>query len=166
MEFCDSAATRNEDMKIPRDAVWYEKLLMLPNQAFGEQVLAVKGMSDKWPQDKENVPVLLLGDEGKSPCFFFLRNFRIGYILIIASCSNVEVALYHCTFPAHASVMGVRPMRDGEEYWSKQIRPNFMYARADLFAAPPIAIEGTHIPNPRPCRAITLAGKEVVYLSS
>ncbi|KAJ0694926.1 hypothetical protein HanPI659440_Chr15g0614371 [Helianthus annuus] len=41
-----------------------------------------------------------------------------------------------------------------------------MYARAGLFAAPPAATEGARILNPRPCRAITPAGKEIVYLSS
>ncbi|MFS7920677.1 hypothetical protein Hanom_Chr03g00227651 [Helianthus anomalus] len=41
-----------------------------------------------------------------------------------------------------------------------------MYARVELFVAPPAATEGARIPNPRPCRAITLAGKEIVYLSS
>ncbi|KAF5821778.1 hypothetical protein HanRHA438_Chr01g0019161 [Helianthus annuus] len=114
--------------------------MALPNQAFGEQVLAAAGMSDRRLHDSENVSVLLL--EGQ------------------------EVAFYHRAFPAHAGVMGVRPLRTGEEYWSEQIQPNFMYARAELFAAPPVATEGAHISNPRPCRAITPAGKEVVYLSS
>ncbi|MFS8025222.1 hypothetical protein Hanom_Chr16g01472451 [Helianthus anomalus] len=56
--------------------------------------------------------------------------------------------------------------RQGEEYWSEQIPPNFMYVRVELFATPPVATEGAHISNPSPCRAITPAGKEVVYLSS
>ncbi|KAF5815662.1 hypothetical protein HanXRQr2_Chr03g0125501 [Helianthus annuus] len=41
-----------------------------------------------------------------------------------------------------------------------------MYPVADAFAAPPTATEGAHIPNPRPLRALTSAGKEIIYLSS
>ncbi|MFS7912972.1 hypothetical protein Hanom_Chr02g00136191 [Helianthus anomalus] len=41
-----------------------------------------------------------------------------------------------------------------------------MYVRADLFAAPLVTTKGVHIPIPKPCTAITPAGKEVVYLSS
>ncbi|MFS8010822.1 hypothetical protein Hanom_Chr14g01301521 [Helianthus anomalus] len=114
--------------------------MVLPNQSFGEQVLVAAGMSDKWPQDSENVSLLLL--------------------------ERQEVALYHQAFPAHVGVMSVRPLCVAEEYWAEQIRPNFMHVRADLFAAPPVVTKGVYIPNPKPCRAITHAGKEVVYLSS
>ncbi|KAJ0564136.1 hypothetical protein HanOQP8_Chr07g0260441 [Helianthus annuus] len=38
--------------------------------------------------------------------------------------------------------MGVRPLRGGEEYWFEQIKPNFLYARTELFAPPPAATEG------------------------
>ncbi|KAJ0956673.1 hypothetical protein HanPSC8_Chr01g0018171 [Helianthus annuus] len=143
--------------------------MALPNQAFGEQVLAAAGMSDRRLHDSENVSVLLLEGEGKSLCS--ITSFFKKFLKIISSDANslffnTEVAFYHRAFPAHAGVMGVRPLRTGEEYWSEQIQPNFMYARAELFAAPPVATEGAHISNPRPCRAITPAGKEVVYLSS
>ncbi|MFS7953891.1 hypothetical protein Hanom_Chr07g00623901 [Helianthus anomalus] len=47
---------------------------------------------------------------------------------------------------------------------SEQIRPNFMYARAELFADPPTATEGAHISNHRSCRAITPAREEVIYI--
>ncbi|KAF5799762.1 hypothetical protein HanXRQr2_Chr07g0308251 [Helianthus annuus] len=97
-------------------------------------------MSDKWPERNEYVPVLLHDGE--------------------------EVALYQNAFPAFAGTMGVRPLRGGEEYWFEQIKPNFLYARTELFAAPPAATEGARIPKPRPCRAITFAAKEFVYLSS
>ncbi|KAL9994251.1 hypothetical protein Hdeb2414_s0937g00964091 [Helianthus debilis subsp. tardiflorus] len=62
--------------------------------------------------------------------------------------------------------MGVRPLHVDEEYWLEQIRTNFIYTPAKVFAAPPVATEGARIPNLRPCRAITPARKEVVYLSS
>ncbi|MFS7912594.1 hypothetical protein Hanom_Chr02g00131791 [Helianthus anomalus] len=89
-----------EEMKVPRGAAWYENLMALTNRFFGEQVLLAAGMSDKWPENNENVPVLLLGDE--------------------------EVALYQSAFLVFVGVMGVRPPRDGEEYCLEQIRPNFM----------------------------------------
>ncbi|KAM0040306.1 hypothetical protein Hdeb2414_s0012g00392221 [Helianthus debilis subsp. tardiflorus] len=41
-----------------------------------------------------------------------------------------------------------------------------MYPAAGAFANPPTSTEGAHIPNPRPLRAMTFAGKENVYLSS
>ncbi|MFS7965960.1 hypothetical protein Hanom_Chr09g00768251 [Helianthus anomalus] len=81
-------------------------------------------------------------------------------------CSSTEkAALYQSAFRTFFGTMGVRPLRDGEEYWYEQIKPNFMYARAELFAALLVATEGAHIPNPRPCHAMTPAGKEIVYLS-
>ncbi|MFS7912970.1 hypothetical protein Hanom_Chr02g00136171 [Helianthus anomalus] len=90
MQFRDSVPIVREDLKISRDAAWYEKLMALPNQAFGEQVLVAAGMSDKWPHDSENVPVLLLKGQ--------------------------EVATYHHAFPAYAGVMAVRPLRTDEKY--------------------------------------------------
>ncbi|KAM0070007.1 hypothetical protein Hdeb2414_s0001g00008201 [Helianthus debilis subsp. tardiflorus] len=62
--------------------------------------------------------------------------------------------------------MGARPLRAGEEYWYDQIKGHFMYPVADAFADPPSSTEGAHIPNPRPLRAMTSVGKEIVYLSS
>ncbi|KAF5783487.1 hypothetical protein HanXRQr2_Chr11g0508521 [Helianthus annuus] len=89
MQFREMGSIPKEELKIPRDATWYKKLKALPNQAFGEQVLVAAGMSDKWPKDSENVPVLLLEGE--------------------------KVELYHRALPAHAGVMGVRPLCAGEE---------------------------------------------------
>ncbi|KAM0057504.1 hypothetical protein Hdeb2414_s0005g00158931 [Helianthus debilis subsp. tardiflorus] len=97
--------------------------MALLNRVFDEQVLVAAGMSDKWPEDSENVLVLLLHDE--------------------------EVALYQSVFPTFASIMGTRPLRDDDEYWLEQIQPNFMYAIAELFAAPPAVTEGARIPNPK-----------------
>ncbi|KAJ0680696.1 hypothetical protein HanPI659440_Chr16g0627231 [Helianthus annuus] len=126
MQFRAMGPIAKEDMAIPRGATWYEGLMVLPNRVFDEQVLAAAGMSDKWPEDNESVPVLLFDEQ----------------------------------------VMGMRPLRDGEEFWLEQIRPNFMYTRLDAFAVPPLATEGARIPNPSPCRAITSTGKEIVYFSS
>ncbi|KAJ0680397.1 hypothetical protein HanPI659440_Chr16g0623721 [Helianthus annuus] len=91
MRFRDSMPIPKEDMNISRGAGCYEKLLVLPNQAVGEQVLVTAGMSDRWRHDSANVHVILLEGE--------------------------EVELFHRAFSAHAGVMGVRPLRDGEEYW-------------------------------------------------
>ncbi|KAF5818518.1 hypothetical protein HanPI659440_Chr02g0049921 [Helianthus annuus] len=79
---------------------------------------------------------------------------------------STEVELYHRVFPMHASVIGVRPVRDDEELWHEQIRKIFMYPPANAFAASPTATEGALIPNTRPCRVITPTGEEVVLLSS
>ncbi|KAM0067093.1 hypothetical protein Hdeb2414_s0002g00056861 [Helianthus debilis subsp. tardiflorus] len=115
MELRDSAAIPKEDMKILCGAAWYEKLMALPNQVFGEQVLVAAGMSVKWMEKREDVHVLLLNGE--------------------------EVVLYQSAFPAFVGTMGVRPLHSGEEYWFKQIKPNFMYARAELFVAPPLQLK-------------------------
>ncbi|KAJ0752812.1 hypothetical protein HanPI659440_Chr09g0328571 [Helianthus annuus] len=62
MEFRHSVPIPKEDTKVPRGVVWYEKLLVLPNRMFGEQVLVTAGMSEKWLERSEDVPVLLLND--------------------------------------------------------------------------------------------------------
>ncbi|KAJ0683496.1 hypothetical protein HanPI659440_Chr16g0658911 [Helianthus annuus] len=139
MEFRQSAPIPKEDIKVLRGVAWYEKLLALPYRVFGEQVLVVAGMSDKWSEQSKDVPMLLFDGQ--------------------------EVALYQSAFPAFSGTMGMRPLRGGKEYSFEQIKPNFMYARAEVFAAPPAATEGARYPNPRPCRAMTPAGKEIVYLS-
>ncbi|KAJ0861076.1 hypothetical protein HanPSC8_Chr12g0502651 [Helianthus annuus] len=54
-------------------------------------------------------------------------------------------------------------MREG---WYDQIKGNFMFPPADVFASPPDATEGAQYPKPRPLRSVTSAGKETFYLSS
>ncbi|KAF5805759.1 hypothetical protein HanXRQr2_Chr05g0213271 [Helianthus annuus] len=97
-------------------------------------------MSDQWPPESKEVPVLKFQDR--------------------------EVRLYQAAFPTFGGSMGVRPLEAGEQYWYDEIKSHFMYPVAGAFADPPIATEGAHIPNPRPLRALTSAGKEIVYLSS
>ncbi|MFS7965041.1 hypothetical protein Hanom_Chr08g00757441 [Helianthus anomalus] len=46
------------------------------------------------------------------------------------------------------------------------IKGHFLYPPAGAFANPPAATEGAHLPNPRPLRAVTSTGKEILYLSS
>ncbi|MFS7954175.1 hypothetical protein Hanom_Chr07g00627201 [Helianthus anomalus] len=50
--------------------------------------------------------------------------------------------------------------------WYDQIRVNFIYPRAELFATPPTATEGVRFLNPRPCWAITHAAEELIMLYS
>ncbi|KAF5781563.1 hypothetical protein HanRHA438_Chr11g0497671 [Helianthus annuus] len=137
MEFRDPEPIPKENLKIPKGTTWYERLKSLPNQAFGEQVLVVACMSDKWPTTSRNVPMLLV---------------------------DGQVELYHWAFVSHAEVMGVRALCEGEDLWYDQIQGNFMYPPAGAFATPPVATGGAHIMNP--CRAITPAGEDVVLLSS
>ncbi|KAJ0721060.1 hypothetical protein HanRHA438_Chr08g0331321 [Helianthus annuus] len=116
IEFRQSAPIPKEDMQVPRGVTWYERLMALPNRVFGEQVLVAAGMSDKWLEEARM-------------CLF---------------CSSTEkVALYQSAFPAFSGLMGVSPLRSGEEYWFEQIKPNFIFA-----AAPPVATEGARIPKP------------------
>ncbi|KAJ0432369.1 hypothetical protein HanIR_Chr17g0858411 [Helianthus annuus] len=116
------------------------RLMANPNCIFGKQVLVATGMSDKWPERSEEVPVLMF---------------------------NCEVAqLYQSAFPTFGGAMGVRPLGAGEVYWYEQIKSNFLYPPAGIFANPPTATEGAQLPKPRPLRGVTSAGKEILYLSS
>ncbi|KAJ0897915.1 hypothetical protein HanRHA438_Chr08g0350991 [Helianthus annuus] len=129
-----------EDLPIPKKANWYLQLTPTPNRVFGENVLVAAGMSDQWAPDSKDIPVLKLGDQ--------------------------EVQLYQAAFATFGGVIWSRPLKAGEQYWYDQIKGYFMYPVADAFVDPPISTEGAHIPNPRPLRSVTSAGKEIVYLSS
>ncbi|MFS8018793.1 hypothetical protein Hanom_Chr15g01396231 [Helianthus anomalus] len=97
-------------------------------------------MSDKWPETSEEVPLLKFnGEEGK---------------------------LYQVAFPTFGGSMGVRPLRSGEPYWYEQIKSNFLYPPAGVFAIPPSASEGALLPKPRPLRGVTSAVKKILYLSN
>ncbi|KAF5813534.1 hypothetical protein HanRHA438_Chr03g0110631 [Helianthus annuus] len=139
MEFCDPTRIPKEDLKIPRGAGWYEKLLALPKQTFGEQVLVATGMNDRWPRTNTNVPMLLLRRRLPS----------------ITGRSMQTLVLWAC-----GPCAGVRSSG------TSKIRCNFMYPSTEFFVAPKTMTEGACIPNPRPCRAITPAGEEVVLISN
>ncbi|KAJ0469284.1 hypothetical protein HanIR_Chr14g0706251 [Helianthus annuus] len=141
MPFRDwTEAVLKEDLPIPKNARWYQRLTPTPNRVFGENVLVAARMSDQWSPNSKEVPVLKIGDQ--------------------------EAQLYQAAFATFGGSMGVRPLREDEESWYEQIRGNFMYPVADAFATPPTATEGAQFPKPRPLRSVTSAGKEVVYLSS
>ncbi|KAJ0635459.1 hypothetical protein HanOQP8_Chr17g0651061 [Helianthus annuus] len=140
MIFQESDKIEKEELPIPKSADWYMRLMANPNRIFGKQVLVAAGMSDKWPERSEEVPVLMF---------------------------NCEVAqLYQSAFPTFGGAMGVRPLGAGEVYWYEQIKSNFLYPPAGIFANPPAATEGAQLPKPRPLRGVTSAGKEILYLSS
>ncbi|KAJ0430320.1 hypothetical protein HanHA300_Chr17g0667721 [Helianthus annuus] len=58
-----------KELYIPKGADWYMNLLATPNRIFGEQVLVVTAISDKWPERSEDVPVLMFNGEGCIPTF-------------------------------------------------------------------------------------------------
>ncbi|MFS7938825.1 hypothetical protein Hanom_Chr05g00444281 [Helianthus anomalus] len=47
MQFREMVPISKEELKISCGATWYEKLMALLNQAFGEQVLVAAGISEK-----------------------------------------------------------------------------------------------------------------------
>ncbi|KAJ0809373.1 hypothetical protein HanPI659440_Chr01g0014061 [Helianthus annuus] len=140
MDFRALGPISEETPVVLKSAGWYNNLKALPNQAFGENTLVIVAISDKRPCDILEVPIFL--QEG------------------------IEIDLYHRAFPTCSGVMGMRPLCEGEQLWYDKIWVNFMYATADAFATPPTATEGARFLNPRPCKAITSAGEEVIMLSS
>ncbi|MFS7997787.1 hypothetical protein Hanom_Chr12g01146031 [Helianthus anomalus] len=61
--FRESDKTEKEELHILKTADWYMRLLATPNRIFGEQVLVVAAMSDKWSERSEEVPVLMFNGE-------------------------------------------------------------------------------------------------------
>ncbi|KAJ0573238.1 hypothetical protein HanRHA438_Chr06g0264091 [Helianthus annuus] len=129
-----------EELPIPKGADWYLNLVATPNRIFGENVLVAAHMSDKWPETSDEVPVLKFEDR--------------------------EAHLYQAAFPTFGGAMGVHPLRSGEPYWYEQIKGNFLYPPAGVFANPSSMTEGALLPKPRPLRGVTSAGKEILFLSS
>ncbi|KAJ0499841.1 hypothetical protein HanHA300_Chr11g0383171 [Helianthus annuus] len=140
MIFRESVKIEKEELPIPKTAGWYMHLFATPNRIFGEQVLVVTGMSDKWPERSEEVPVLMFNRK-------LLSSIRLHSLLLVGA-------------------MGVRPLEAGEVYWYDQIKANFLYPPAGAYANPPTATEGAQLPKPRPLRGVTSAGKEILYLSN
>ncbi|MFS8022523.1 hypothetical protein Hanom_Chr16g01440491 [Helianthus anomalus] len=96
-------------------------------------------MSDQWPAESNDVPVLKFQDRGTT----------------LSGC-----------FPHLRWIHRVRPLEPGEPYWNELIKGHFLYPPTGAFANPPTATEGAYLPNPRPLRVVTSAGKEILYLSS
>ncbi|KAF5763659.1 hypothetical protein HanXRQr2_Chr15g0682931 [Helianthus annuus] len=58
MTFRAPDVIEKEELAIPKKEDWYVKLISTPNRVFGENVLVAAQMSDQWPQDSEEVPIL------------------------------------------------------------------------------------------------------------
>ncbi|KAJ0641414.1 hypothetical protein HanPSC8_Chr16g0724371 [Helianthus annuus] len=140
MIFREPDTIEKDELAIPKGADWYLKLTATSNRIFGENVLVAAQMSNKWPETSNEVPILKFEDR--------------------------EAHLYQAAFPTFDGSMGVRPLESGEPYWYERIKGHFLYPLAGAFANPLTATEGAHLPNPRPLRAVTSAGKEILYLSS
>ncbi|MFS8003062.1 hypothetical protein Hanom_Chr13g01209501 [Helianthus anomalus] len=140
MIFRESDKIDKEELSIPKVDDWYMRLLATPNRIFGEQVLVVAAMSDKWPERSEDIPLLMFNGEAAQ--------------------------LYQAAFPTFGGSKGVRPLEAVKVYWYEQIKGNFLYPPAGVFANPPTATEGAQLPKPRPLRGVTSAGKEILFLSS
>ncbi|MFS7987399.1 hypothetical protein Hanom_Chr11g01022211 [Helianthus anomalus] len=82
-----------------------------------DEVLVAAGMSNRWPEDSEGVPVLLFDGQGKVLLSFCKVFFGNPLIFTNLSFFNVEARLYQSAFPTFAGVMGKRPLHDGEEFW-------------------------------------------------
>ncbi|KAM0008974.1 hypothetical protein Hdeb2414_s0100g00793331 [Helianthus debilis subsp. tardiflorus] len=63
MLFRESDRIEKEELPIPKAEDWYMRLMATPNRVFGEQVLVVAGMSDKWPARSKEVPVIMFNGE-------------------------------------------------------------------------------------------------------
>ncbi|KAJ0715988.1 hypothetical protein HanPI659440_Chr13g0507701 [Helianthus annuus] len=73
-----------EVLPIPKGADWYLKLTATPNRIFGENVLVAAQMSNQWPVESTEVPVLKFQDK--------------------------EAHLYQAAFPTFGGSMGVLPL--------------------------------------------------------
>ncbi|KAJ0578465.1 hypothetical protein HanOQP8_Chr05g0196801 [Helianthus annuus] len=89
-----------------------------------KEELAIPKMSDKWPEDSNEVPVLKFQDR--------------------------EAHLYQAAFPTFGGSMDVHPLESGDPYMYERIKGHFLYPPAGAFANPPTTTEGAHLPNPRP----------------
>ncbi|MFS7999721.1 hypothetical protein Hanom_Chr12g01169771 [Helianthus anomalus] len=104
MIFRESDKIEKEELPIPKWADWYMNLPATPNRVFGEQVLVLVTLSDKWPEHSEEVLV---------------RKFN-----------GEEAQLYQAAFPTFGGSMGVRPLQAREAYWYEQIKGHFLYPPA------------------------------------
>ncbi|KAJ0801257.1 hypothetical protein HanPI659440_Chr03g0115241 [Helianthus annuus] len=64
MIFREPDTIEKVELAIPKKESWYVKLTPTPNRVFGENVLMAAQMSDQWPDDSTEVPVLKFQDRG------------------------------------------------------------------------------------------------------
>ncbi|MFS7984002.1 hypothetical protein Hanom_Chr11g00981381 [Helianthus anomalus] len=112
MIFYEPDTIKKEELAIPKGAEWYLKLTVTPNRIFGENVLVTAQMSDKWPEDSNEVHVLKFQDR--------------------------EAHLYQAAFPTFRWSMGVRPLESREPYWYERIKGYFIYPLLEPFLILPL----------------------------
>ncbi|KAF5760103.1 hypothetical protein HanXRQr2_Chr16g0749361 [Helianthus annuus] len=64
MTFRAPDVIEKEELAIPKKQDWYVKLTATPNRVFGENVLIAARMSDQWPDDSKEAPVLKFQGRG------------------------------------------------------------------------------------------------------
>ncbi|MFS7999561.1 hypothetical protein Hanom_Chr12g01167751 [Helianthus anomalus] len=116
-----------EEFPIQKGANWYLKLTATPNRIFGENVLVVAQMSDQWPVESNEVPVLKFEDRVALNCLVSLQRL-------------IFTKLF---FPTFEGSIGVCPLESGEQYWYARIKGHFLYPLAGAFANPLTATEGS-----------------------
>ncbi|MFS7936858.1 hypothetical protein Hanom_Chr05g00420741 [Helianthus anomalus] len=136
MTFRTPGEIEKETFLVPKGEVWYNSIRALPNRLFGEQTLVAAGMSDRWKPESLEVTIYVEG--------------------------GVE-SIFFKAFKASLRTIEVRQVRPGEQTWYNRIRVNFIYPHAELFTAPIPEVEGAHILNPRPFRAVTPSGRKLLY---
>ncbi|KAJ0538458.1 hypothetical protein HanRHA438_Chr08g0344461 [Helianthus annuus] len=112
--------------------------------------------------EKEDLPILK--GEDRYLRLLATLNRVFGEQVLVATGMSDKWSAHSKEVPVllfNGEAMGVRPLGDGEVFWYEQIKPNFMYAPAEVFATPPTATEGARLPKPRPLRGVTSAGKEI-----
>ncbi|KAM0005133.1 hypothetical protein Hdeb2414_s0219g00837461 [Helianthus debilis subsp. tardiflorus] len=62
MIFREPDTIEKKELAIPKGADWYLKLTATPNRIFGENFLVAAQMSDKWPENSNEVPILKFED--------------------------------------------------------------------------------------------------------
>ncbi|KAM0055817.1 hypothetical protein Hdeb2414_s0006g00210571 [Helianthus debilis subsp. tardiflorus] len=64
MAFRAPDVIEKQELAIPKKDDWYVKLTATANRVFGENVLVAARMTDKWPPESKEVPVLKFQDRG------------------------------------------------------------------------------------------------------
>ncbi|KAM0001323.1 hypothetical protein Hdeb2414_s0009g00304351 [Helianthus debilis subsp. tardiflorus] len=83
MTFCPwTDPIEKKELAVPKKEDWYVKHTATPNRVFGENVQVAVHMSDQWPLESKEVPVLKFQDR--------------------------EVRLYQVAFPTFGGSMGLR----------------------------------------------------------
>ncbi|MFS8021683.1 hypothetical protein Hanom_Chr16g01430271 [Helianthus anomalus] len=64
MTFRAPDVIEKEELVIPKKEDWYVRLTATPNRVFGENLRVAARMSDQWPAESKEVPILKFQDRG------------------------------------------------------------------------------------------------------